>query len=79
MVKSVKEYLEKMVSNIEELDEDIEVRKVNVQTDQFHIVIVIPLRVSVANAAKYLKSVSGAKLRQKFSSMRKAMYGRGVI
>ena len=74
-----------MLSNMEELDEDIEVRNVNVKTDRIHIVMVLLLRVSVTNTVKYLKSVSGAKLRQKFEFIRKAMcmeevgYGQGDI
>ena len=79
LVKGVKEYLERLLSNMDELDEDIEVRKVNVLDDHVHIVIVIPPRVSVANVIKYMKSVSGAKLKEKFEFMKKAMYGRGGI
>ena len=45
LVKGVKEYLEKLFKNMDRLDEDIEVRKVNVQKDHVHIVIVIPPRV----------------------------------
>ena len=45
LVKGVQEYLEKLLLNMDGLDEDIEVRKVNVQDDHVHIVIVIPPRV----------------------------------
>ena len=45
LVKGVQEYLEKLLLNMDGLDEDIEVRKVNVQEDHVHIVIVIPPRV----------------------------------
>ncbi|MBM3708770.1 MAG: IS200/IS605 family transposase [Actinobacteria bacterium] len=79
LIKGVKEYLEKLFSNMEGLDEDIEVRKVNVREDHVHIVMVIPPRVSVANTVKYLKSVSGAKLKDKFDFMKKAIYARGGI
>jgi len=79
LVNGVKEYLEKLFTNMEGLDEDIEVRKVNVQKDHIHIVIVIPPRVSVANVIKYMKSMSGTKLKEKFEFMKKAMYGRGGI
>ena len=64
---------------MEGLDEDIEVRKVNVREDHVHIVMVIPPGVSVANTIKYLKSVSGAKLKEKFEFMKKAIYARGGI
>jgi len=79
LVKGVKEYLEKLLSNMDGLDEDIEVRKVNVLEDHVHIVIVIPPRVSIANVIKYMKSVSGTKLKEKFEFMKKAMYARGGI
>ena len=79
LVKGVKEYLEKLFTNMDGLDEDIEVRKVNVQKDHIHILIVIPPRVSVASVIKYMKSLSGTKLKEKFEFMKKAMYGRGGI
>lgn len=44
-------------------DEDIEVKKVNVQKDRVRIVMVIPPRVSVASVIKYMKSLSGKKLK----------------
>ena len=79
LVKGVKEYLEKLFKNMERLDEDIEVRRVNVQEDHIHIVMVIPPRVSVASVIKYMKSLSGKKLKEKFEFMKNAMYGRGGI
>ena len=79
LVKGAKEYLEKLFKNMERLDEDIEVRKVNVQEDHIHIVMVIPPRVSVASVIKYMKSLSGTKLKEKFEFMKNAMYGRGGI
>jgi len=78
LVKGVQEYLEKLFTNIE-LDEDIEVKKVNVLADHVHMVVVIPPRVSVANVIKYMKSASGKKLKEKFDFMKKAIYGRGGI
>ena len=72
MVKGVQEYLEKLFTNIE-LDEDIEVKKVNVLADHVHMVVVIPPRVSVANVIKYMKSASGKKLKEKFDFMKKAI------
>ncbi len=61
------------------IDEDIEVRKVSVQKDHVHIVMVIPPRVSVASVIKYMKSSSGRKLKERFEFVKKAMYGRGGI
>ena len=79
LVRGAKEYLEKLFTNMDGLDEDIEVRKVNVQKDHIHIVMVIPPRVSVVSVIKYMKSMSGKKLKEKFEFMKKAMYGRGGI
>ena len=79
MVKGVKEHLEKFLLNMDGLDEDIEVRKVNVLDDHVHIVMVIPPRVTVANVVKYMKSSSGAKLKDKFDFMKKAIYAKGGI
>ena len=79
LAKGVQEYLEKLLLNMDGLDEDIEVRKVNVQKDHIHIVVVIPPRVSVANVIKYMKSSSGTKLKEKFEFIKNAMYGRGGI
>jgi len=78
LVKGVQEYLEKLFTSIE-IDEDIEVKKVNVLADHVHMVIVIPPRVSVASVIKYMKSQSGKKLKEKFDFMKKAIYGRGGI
>jgi len=41
--------------------------------------IVIPPRVSVASVIKYMKSLSGKRLREKFEFMNKAIYGREGI
>ena len=78
-VKWVKEYLEKLLLNLEGLDGDIEVKKVNVRVDHVPMVVVIPPRVAVAAVIKYMKSVTGRKLRERFGYMRKAEYGRGGI
>ena len=79
LVEGVKEYLEKLFKDMDGIDEDIEVRKVNVQADHVHIVIVIPPGGSVASVIKYMKSSSGRKLKERFEFMKKAMYGRGGI
>ena len=49
-VKGVKEYTEKMLSNISELYPDIEVIKLSVKEDHVHMVVVIPPRIAVAGA-----------------------------
>jgi len=64
---------------MEGVDEDIEVKKVDVRIDHVHIVMVIAPRVSVASVIKYMKSMSGKKLKEKFEFMGKAIYGRGGI
>jgi len=57
-VKGAKEYAEKVLSHIPELDPDIEVVKLIVQVDHVHMVIVIPPRYAVARVARYIKSQS---------------------
>ena len=75
LVKGIKQYLENMLMNLDSLEGDIEVKKVNVQVDHVHVVAVIPPRVSVARVVKYLKSVTGRKLKERFEFMKKAIYG----
>ena len=65
-VKGVKEYTEKILSNISELYPDIEVIKLSVQEDHVHMVVVIPPRIAVANAIQYIKTQSAKKLKVKF-------------
>ena len=74
-----KAYLEKVLKNLEGLEEDIEVIAVNAQEDHVHVIVLIPPRVSVASVVKYMKSMTGRKLKEKFEYMRKAIYGRGGI
>ena len=56
--KRVKEYAEKVLSHIIELDPDIEVVKLNVQVGRVHMVIVIPPKYAVARVLQYIKSQS---------------------
>jgi REP element-mobilizing transposase RayT len=42
LVKGVKEYSEKLLSHIPELDPDIQAVKLNVQVDHVHMVMVAP-------------------------------------
>ena len=65
-VKGVKEYTEKILSNISELYPDIEVIKLSVQEDHVHMVVVIPHRIAVANAIQYIKTQSAQKLKVNF-------------
>ena len=77
-VKGVKEYTEKILSNISELYPDIEVIKLSVQEDHVHMVVVIPPGIAVANAIQYIKTQSAKKLKVKFPFMQK-IYSRGGI
>ncbi|OGZ98104.1 MAG: hypothetical protein A3A28_03430 [Candidatus Sungbacteria bacterium RIFCSPLOWO2_01_FULL_47_32] len=78
-VHGVKQYAEKLLQNIDGLDEDIEVIKVNVQPDHVHMVVVIPPRVSVAEVVQYIKSQSGKLLKTKFPFLHKAFWSREGI
>jgi putative transposase len=78
-VPGVKEYAENLLGHLDTLTEDIEVLRVNVQIDHVHLVLVIPPRVSVASVIQFMKSQSAKILKEKFSFMQKAIYGRGGI
>ena len=64
--------------NLEELDGDIEVIKVNVQADHVHLVTIIPPRLSVASAIQYMKSQSAKKLCERFEFVQKAIKRGGM-
>jgi putative transposase len=77
-VKGVDKYLKKVLIELEGIDEDIEVIKVNVQVDHVHVVAMIPPRLSVASAIQYMKSQSAKKLRERFDFIKKAIRGGGI-
>ena len=78
-VQGVKEYAEKLLSHIPELDPDIEVVKLNVQVDHVHMVVVIPPKYAVARVVQYIKSRSGKELKAKFPFLKKVYFSRGGI
>ena len=78
-MKGVKEYAEKILSPIPELDPDIEVVKLNVQEDHVHMVVVIPPRIAVADAVRFIKTQSAKKLIEKFPFMQKTYARKGGI
>jgi putative transposase len=78
LVKGVDKYLENMLKKLDELEEDIEVIKVNVQSDHVHIVTIIPPRLSVASVIQFMKSQSAKKLRGHFEFIKKAIRRGGV-
>ena len=78
-VKGVKEYTEKILSHVPELDPDIEVIKVNVQEDHIHMVVVIPPRYAVARVMQYIKSQSAKALKVKFPFLNKVYFSREGI
>src|SRR3989338_10563838 len=71
-VRGVREYSQKLIAHLDELDADIEVIKVNAPLDHVHMVIVIPPRVSVAEVIQFIKSQSGKLLKARFPFLRKA-------
>ena len=75
-VKGVKEYAEKVLSHIPELDPDIEVVKLNVQGDHVHMVVVIPPKYVVARVVQYIKSQSAKAFKTKFPFLQKDYFGR---
>ena len=77
--KGVKQYLEKILRNLDNLDDDIEVLQANVQQDHVHMVLMIPPRLSVARVVQFIKSQTGKKLRKRFEYIRKAIRRGGGI
>ncbi len=73
----MKEYTEKILSHIPEFYSDIEVVKLNVQEDHIHMVVVIPPRIGVADAIRFIKTHLAKKLKAKFPFMQKT-YAREV-
>jgi putative transposase len=78
-VKGVKEYAQKVLSHMPELDPDIEVVKVNVQADHIHMVVVIPPKYAVARVVQYIKSQSAKALKAKFPFLKEAYFSREGI
>jgi len=48
--KEQKEYMEKIPFHIPELYPDVEVKKLNIQENHVHMVVVIPPRIAVTDA-----------------------------
>lgn len=75
----MKEYTEKILSHIPEFYSDIEVVKLNVQEDHIHMVVVIPPRIGVADAIRFIKTQLAKKLKAKFPFMQKSYAREGGI
>ena len=75
-VAGVREFTAKLLSQIPELDPDIEVVKLNVQVDHVHMVVVIPPKYAVARVVQYMKSQSAKALKAKFPFLRKVYFSR---
>ena len=73
LVGGVEKYLEQMLSHLGGLDDDIEVKKVNVAEEHVHMIVVIPPRLSVSSVVQFLKSRTGKKLKEEFKFMQKAI------
>ena len=78
-VPGVRQYAQKLLKDLDGLDPDIEVLLVNIPLDHVHMVIVIPPRVSVADAIQFIKSQSGKLLKAKFPFLENVMWGRSGI
>lgn len=66
LTKGVKQYTEKVINNLPDIDPDIVIIKLNVQLDHIHMVIVIPPRIAVADAIQFIKSRSSKIIKAKF-------------
>ena len=78
-MRGVREYTQKLLRNLDELDPDIEVIKVNAPLDHIHMVIVIPPRVAVADVIQFLKSQSGTMLKAKFPFLQNLYWSKDGI
>ncbi|MFO8165530.1 MAG: IS200/IS605 family transposase [Desulfatiglandales bacterium] len=75
----MKEYSEKLLSHIPELDPDIEVVMLNVQVGHVHMVMVILPKYAVARVVQYIKSQSEKALKARFPFLRKVYFsGEGI-
>ena len=64
--------------HIPEFYSNIEVVKLNVQEDHIHMVVVIPPRIGVADAIRFIKTQLAKKLKAKFPFMQKPMQGKAA-
>lgn len=78
-VDGIKQFVEETLKHLPDLDPDIEVKKLNVQLDHVHMVIVIPPRIAVANAVSFIKSQSAKITRAKFPFFKKVYRGQDGI
>jgi len=65
-VDGIRQYVEEVLTHIPDIDPDILIKKLNVQVDHVHMVIVIPPRISVAHAVQFIKSQSAKQIKAKF-------------
>jgi len=79
LTKGIKEYTEDILTHIPDIDPDIEVIKLNVRVDHIHMVIVIPPRISVAQAVQFIKTNSSRQIRVKFPFFKKVYRGQDGI
>lgn len=79
LVEGIRQYLTRVLENLDELDGDIEVKKVNVQVDHVHMIVVVPPRLSLASVIGFFKSQTAKHLKHKFSNLETGIFGRGSI
>jgi len=78
-VDGIKQFVEETLKHLPDLDPDIEVKKLNVQLDHVHMIIVIPPRIAVASAVSFIKSQSAKIIRAKFPFFKKVYRGQDGI
>ena len=72
----VKEYAEKLLSDLPELDPDIEVVNLNGQVDHVHMVVIISPKYAVARVVQYIKSQPAKALKAKVPFLQKVYFSR---
>ena len=68
-------YFKERMKDIEEHYPQIRMLKINHEADHVHMLVSIAPQISVGNAVKTIKSISGREMRKKFAFLKKAYWG----
>ena len=79
LVAGVAEYLMKELMEVRKHYPEIELVKINVQSDHVHLITSFPPKYSIAKVVQILKQNTGKALKDKFEFLRKRYWGAGGI
>ena len=77
--QGIKQYLEKVLLNLQGMDDDIKVEQVNVQVDHVHMIMLIPPRIAISDVMQFMKSRTGLLLREKFGTITRTIKSEGGL